>query len=89
MSVQSLGGGGKDNVSEPNNSSSLSLAYILSKSIPTVPFKWSFSSFETFGAFSGSRTSPPWSYVPTLHNASAYVLLLFFLNFRLSVIFLL
>ena len=87
MSVQSLGGGGKDNVSEPNNSSSLSLAYILSKSIPTVPFKWSFSSLETFGGFSGSRTSPPWSYVPTLHND--VLLLFFFLNFRLSVIFLL
>ena len=88
MSVQSLGGGEKDNASEPNNSSSLSLAYILSKSIPTVPFKWSFSSLETFGAFSGSRTSPPWSYVPTLMSYTC-VLLLFFLNFRLSVIFLL
>ena len=57
MSEQSLAG--EDNVSERNNSSSLRLVYILSKFIPTVLLKSSFSSFKAFVAFSGSRTSPP------------------------------
>ena len=47
------------------------------------------SSLKTFGAFSGSGTSASEFDVPTLRTASAYVVLLFYLNFRLSVIFLL
>ena len=46
--------GEEDDVSEPNNSSSLSLVYVLPKYMPTVLLKSWFSSSKTFGAFSGS-----------------------------------
>ena len=46
--------GEEDDVSEPNNSSSLSLVYVLPKYMPAVLLKSWFSSSKTFGAFSGS-----------------------------------